>query len=73
MRITYHGTDVVDIPGRDNVQPGETVEVDNDVGASLLAAGSSIADDGTITAPAKPLWTASKAKTAAEPAGKDEQ
>lgn len=69
MKITYHGSSPVDIPGVDNVQPGSTVDVDDTVGASLLAAGTSIADDGTTVAPDKPLWTASKAKPVE--AGKD--
>lgn len=70
MKITYNGSDVVDIPGVDGVLPGSTVEVDDAVGASLLSAGSSFDVDGKVVAPKSPLWTsAAKPKTA--DAGKD--
>jgi hypothetical protein len=68
LKIIYNGSDVVDIPGVDGVQPGQTVEVSDAVGQSLLTAGSSIAADGKVVAPPKPLWTA--VKKSAE-AGKD--
>lgn len=57
MKIKYNGTDAVDIDGVDDVQPGQVVEVAEHVGASLLLAGASFADDGTPTLPAAPLWT----------------
>jgi hypothetical protein len=66
VKITYNGGAPVDIAAHDNVQPGQTVEVSDAVGAALLLAGSQVADDGTITPPAAPLWTA--ATTAAKAA-----
>lgn len=63
MRITFNGSSPVDIPGVDGVQPGSTVEVVDDVGASLLQAGSSVDADGKITPPKNPLWTTAR-KTA---------
>jgi hypothetical protein len=57
MKIQYCGSDAVDIPGHDDVQPGQVVEVADEVGASLLAAGSSFAADGTVSPPANPLWS----------------
>lgn len=72
MKIQYNGTDAVDIPGVDGVEPGSIVEVDDEVGASLLLAGTSIDADGVKVAPVKPLWTAPKnIKPAADVAGKD--
>jgi hypothetical protein len=66
VKITYHGGSPVDIVAHDNVQPGQTVEVSDEVGAALLFAGSEVAEDGTVTPPAVPLWTA--ATTAAKAA-----
>lgn len=74
MRITFNGDSPVDIPGVDDVQPGSTVEVDDQVGASLLQAGSSVDADGKVTPAESPLWTAPKSsnKPAAQVASTNE-
>jgi hypothetical protein len=71
VRIQFNGDQPVDIPGVDEVQPGQTVEVSDAVGESLLTAGCSFADDGTpVEAVAgSALWTlpAKKSAPAATP------
>ncbi len=66
MKIQYHGTSAVDVPGHDDVQPGDVIEVPDEIGESLLGAGAShsVDDDGNpvVTPPDKPLWTTTKAK-----------
>lgn len=56
MKIQYHGTSAVDVPGHDNVQPGDVIEVADEVGASLLAAGTAYPDEGAPVPAAAPLW-----------------
>lgn len=79
MKIQYHGTSTVDIPGHDDVQPGDIVDVTDEVGASLLAAGCSFDSAGElVAAPPDPLWsqvTTSKkaAAAAAEPAAPEKE
>lgn len=68
MKIQYNGSDVVDIPGVDDVQPGQVVEVAEHVGASLLTAGATFADDGTPIMPAHPLWSRPGKKSTPDPA-----
>ena len=57
MKIQYNGTSAVDIPGHDGVEPGQVVDVDDEVGQSLLLAGHGHPDDGTVVAPAELLWS----------------
>jgi len=66
MKIQFCGTSAVDIPGVDDVQPGEVVEVADEVGASLLTAGASFADDGSITPAESPLWVVPQSTKAAK-------
>lgn len=71
MKIQYRGADAVDIPGHDDVQPGQVVEVTDAVGTSLLAAGTSYDPDGqVVAAPSDPLWSTptKKSTTPIEPA-----
>lgn len=68
MRITFNGSSAVDIEGHDNVEPGATVEVSDELGECLLMAGSSIDSDGNVTPPADPLWTRDGKKSKPEPA-----
>lgn len=64
MKIQYHGTSAVDVPGHDNVQPGDVIEVADEVGASLLAAGTAYPDEGAPVPAAAPLWRAPAKKSA---------
>ncbi|MDO8391060.1 MAG: hypothetical protein Q7V57_11270 [Actinomycetota bacterium] len=57
MKIRYNGTSAVDIPGHDDVQPGQAVDVDDLVGESLLLAGHAHTDTGEVIAPPDPLWS----------------
>lgn len=58
MKIQYHGTSTVDIPGHADVQPGDIVDVTDKVGAGLLAAGCSFDSAGElVAAPPDPLWS----------------
>ena len=57
MKIQFNGTGAVDVPGADDVQPGEIVELAESVAVSLLAAGSSVDADGVVTPAAHPLWS----------------
>lgn len=73
MKIRYNGTSPVDIVGHSFVETGQVVDVPDDLAAALLLAGSAIDDNGTVTPPAKPLWTradkkADKAEPTIEPA-----
>lgn len=66
MKIRYNGPFAVDIKGHDNVQPGQTVDVSDELGASLLLAGCSVVD-GKPIAPASPVWSrAGKTATTAD-------
>jgi len=47
MKIQYNGASAVDVPGHDDVQPGAVIDVADEVGASLLAAGTAYPDDGS--------------------------
>jgi len=60
VKIQFCGISPVDIDGHSNVSPGDTIEVSDDLGARLLFAGSSVADDGKVTPPAEPEWVAAK-------------
>lgn len=74
MKIQYHGTSAADVPGHDNVQPGEVIDVTDEIGASLLASGTAYPDDGPPVPPPVPLWrTPAKKPTTPETAeaGKD--
>ena len=76
MKIQHHGTDAVDVPGHDAVQPGAVIEVPDEVGASLLAAGTAYPDDGPPIPPVSPLWRTPSKKpstttTETAEAGKD--
>jgi len=76
MKIQYHGTSAVDVPGHDNVQPGDVIDVTDEVGASLLGAGTAYPDDGAPVAPRSPLWRSPARKATNPPtdtaeAGKD--
>lgn len=76
MKIQYNGASAVDVPGHDDVQPGAVIDVADEVGASLLAAGTAYPDDGAPIAPSAPLWRVPAAKKVATPtetaeAGKD--
>jgi hypothetical protein len=69
VKIKYLGGSPVDIATVDGVQPGDVVDVADEIAAGLLFAGSEVADDGTITPPAAPLWaTATTAAKAAKEA-----
>lgn len=68
MKIQFHGDSAVDIPGIDGVQPGQVVDVPDEVGESLLLAGASFADDGPPILPAAPLWSRPGKKSTPEPA-----
>jgi len=68
MKITYCGFSPVDIDGHDGVEPGQTVDVLDAVGASLLTAGSAVADDGTVTPADPPVWVPAKSPKSSEPA-----
>lgn len=68
MKLQYHGMSPVDIAGHENVQPGDVVDVDKDLAASLLLAGCSIDDDGNVTPADPPLWAAVKKSTTTDPA-----
>ena len=72
MKIQFNGSGAVDVPGHDDVQPGAVIDVDDDTGRSLLAAGTSYPDDGPPVPPESPQWTvpAGKANKSAE-AGKE--
>lgn len=65
MKITYNGSDAVDVPGHDDVQPGQTIDVTDEVGASLLAAGTSYPADGPPIPPTNPAWSVPSKKAAA--------
>jgi hypothetical protein len=78
MKIQYHGDHSVDVPGHEGVQPGAVIDVPDDVGVSLLAAGTAYPDDGDPIAPDAPLWRtpakkdkADKADTETAEAGKE--
>jgi predicted RNA polymerase sigma factor len=62
MRIQYNGDNPVDIPGVDEVEPGDVVDVDDEVGESLLAAGTAYPDEGDPIKPKDPLWSSAKSK-----------
>lgn len=64
MKIQYNGTGAVDIPGHDEVLPGQIVEVDDAVGESLLTAGTSYPTKGKAVPPADPLWSIPSKKAA---------
>lgn len=64
MKIQYYGTSAVDIHGHDNVQPGDVIDVADEVGASLLAAGTAYPDEGAPVPAAAPLWRAPAKKSA---------
>lgn len=68
MKIQYNGSDLVDIPGVDEVQPGQVVEVAEHVGESLLLAGATFAADGTPILPVAPLWVRAGKKSTPDPA-----
>lgn len=69
MKIQFHGHTTVDIPGVDGVEPGDVVEVDDEVGASLLSAGTSFDDDGNVVgSPEDPMWTLAEAAAPRETA-----
>lgn len=72
MRLKYQGDAAVDIAVRDGVEPGEVVDVPDELAERLLFAGCQVDADGTVTAAAAPLWvradTTKAAKTATEPA-----
>ena len=57
MKIQFNGTSAVDVPGADDVQPGDVVDLADEVAVSLLAAGSSIDTAGITTPAADPLWS----------------
>ena len=76
MKVQYHGTDAVDVPGHDNVQPGDVIDVADEVGTSLLAAGTAYPDEGPPVPPRSPLWrpparTATNTPPETAEAGKD--
>lgn len=56
MYIQYLGDRAVSIPGHDRVEPGDIVDVDDVVGASLLMAGGQDRDGEVIVD--TPLWAA---------------
>ena len=64
MKIQFHGTSAVDVPGHDDVQPGDVIDVADEVGASLLAAGTAYPDEGAPVPAAAPLWRAPATKSA---------
>lgn len=64
MKIQFNGSSAVDVPGHDGVEPGQVIDVADEVGVSLLAAGTAYPDDGKPVAPDKPLWTPAGKKTA---------
>lgn len=69
MKIKYSGPFAVDIPGHDNVEPGQTVDVSDELAASLLAAS-------VWTRTGKPATTADPTPTAApatEPADAEKE
>ena len=67
MKIQFHGTSAVDIPGHDDVQPGQVVDVTDEVGSSLLAAGTAYPDDGAPVPARAPLWRIPAKKSANTP------
>ena len=67
MKIQFHGTSAVDVPGHDNVQPGDVIDVPDEVGASLLAAGTSYPDEGAPVPPVAPLWRSPARKATSTP------
>lgn len=73
MKIKYLGTSPVDIPGHDNVEPGQTVDVADDVAVSLLGAGASHTPDGVVTPPESPLWVKPGKSTTTSPAAAGEE
>lgn len=64
MKIRYQGESPVDIPGRDDVNPGDIIDVDDELAAGLLVAGTSYPDDGPPVPPASPLWVRADTKAA---------
>lgn len=64
MKIQFHGTSAVDIPGHDNVEPGAVVDVTDEVGASLLAAGTAYPSEGAPVPAEAPLWRLPAKKSA---------
>ena len=57
MKIRFNGTSAVDVPGADDVQPGDVVDLADEVAVSLLGAGCSIDAEGVTTPAADPLWS----------------
>ena len=65
MLIRYHGSFAVDIPGHDDVEPDQVVDVPEEVAETLLDAGASYhetidehGERGVLrVAPEVPLWT----------------
>lgn len=72
MKIKFNGDSPVDIPGVDGVQPGQVVDLPAEVAESLLLAGHGFADDGTVVAPARPLWSRAGKPPADPPASSSE-
>lgn len=66
MKLQYNGTFPVDIPGREGVNPGDVIDLPDDLAASLLLAGHSIEDGKVIASPDSPVWTRHASKTAAK-------
>ena len=74
MKLIYDGMfDEMEVPAAGIVaKRGEPVDVPDEVGASLLRAGTEIADDGTETAPARPDWKLAEPPVMAAKARKEE-
>ncbi len=62
MRIQYNGESAVDIPGVSEVEHGDVIDVDDEVGESLLVAGTAHPDEGDPIKPKDPLWSSAKSK-----------
>lgn len=65
MKIKFCGVSAVDIAGHDGVEPGDVVDVPEELAERLLFAGSQVLDDGTVVPPVEPVWVkANKDKAA---------